>query len=104
MTPLLNFHRIVHVLSWLNLSALNNVNISEYKQGSLPKILFVWSRYLIRIALADPVEAGGPDPLKNHKLIGFLSNTGLDPLKKHKATSQHSMLGHHRPANETPFK
>ena len=31
----------------------------------------------------------GPDSLKNHKNIGFLSNTGLDPLK---------MLGHHRHA------
>ena len=27
---------------------------------------------------------GGPDPpLKNHKNIGFLSNTGPDPLKNH---------------------
>ena len=24
---------------------------------------------------------GGPDPLENHKNIGFLSNTGLDSLK-----------------------
>ena len=24
--------------------------------------------------------AGGPDPLKNHKNIGFLSNTGPDPI------------------------
>ena len=31
-------------------------------------------------------RGGGPDPLKNHKNIGFLSNTGLDPLKNHKAT------------------
>ena len=32
---------------------------------------------------------GGPDPpppTKNHKNIGFLSNTGPDPLKNHKAT------------------
>ena len=31
---------------------------------------------------------GGPDPLtsKNHKHIGFLSNTGLDPLQIHKDT------------------
>ena len=36
--------------------------------------------------------AGGPDPLKNHNIIGFLSNTGSDPrgegvqtpLKNHK--------------------
>ena len=32
---------------------------------------------------------------KNHKNIGFLSNTSPDPLKNHK--SQHSMLGHNRP-------
>ena len=30
---------------------------------------------------------GGPDPLlKNHRNIGFLSNTGPDLLKNHKAT------------------
>ena len=30
--------------------------------------------------------AGGRNPLlKNHKNIGFLSNTGPDPLKNHKA-------------------
>ena len=27
---------------------------------------------------------GGPDPLKNYKNIGFLSNTGPDPLNNHK--------------------
>ena len=27
-----------------------------------------------------------PPPLKNHRNIGFLSNTGPDPLKNHKAT------------------
>ena len=32
--------------------------------------------------------AGGPDPLKNHKNIGFLSKTGLNPLENHKATIQ----------------
>ena len=26
-----------------------------------------------------------PAPIKNHKNIGFLSNTGPDPLKNHKA-------------------
>ena len=40
---------------------------------------------------ADPEGGGGvagpdPSPLKNHKNIGFLSNTGPDPLKNHKAT------------------
>ena len=35
------------------------------------------------------IQSGGqavPTPLKNHKNIGFLSNTGPDPLKNHKAT------------------
>ena len=50
--------------------------------------------------------SGPPPPLKNHKNKGFLSNTGPDPLKIEKLPSQHSMLGHHRPApiSETPFK
>ena len=36
---------------------------------------------------ADPEEdrGSGPSPLKNHKNIGFLSNTGPDPLKIYKA-------------------
>ena len=40
-------------------------------------------------ACADPGEeggGGGSAPLKNHKNIGFLSNTGPDPLKNYKAT------------------
>ena len=47
----------------------------------------------------------GPDPpphLKNHKNIEFLSNTGPDPLKFSKLPSQHSTLGRHRHASETP--
>ena len=51
--------------------------------------------------------AGGrpPPSLKNHKNIGFLSHTGPDPLKKITTLpSQYSMLGHHRPASETPFQ
>ena len=43
--------------------------------------------------------AGSPNPP-----LGFLSNTGPDPLKFLKLPSQHSMLGHHRRASETPFK
>ena len=42
--------------------------------------------------------------LKSHKNIGFLSNTGPDHEKITKLPSQHSMLGHHRHASETPFK
>ena len=44
-----------------------------------------------------------PPPLKNHKDIGFPSNIDLDPLKITKLPSQHSMLGHHLHASETPF-
>ena len=40
---------------------------------------------------------GGPDapppPLKNHKNIGFLSNTGPDPLKNRKATKPAFKVG-----------
>ena len=51
---------------------------------------------------ADP-EVGdrGSGPPEKHKNKGFLSNAGPDPLK---STKQLSMLGHHRPASETPFK
>ena len=35
--------------------------------------------------LEERGQGTGP-PLKIHKTIGFLSNTGLDPLKNHKAT------------------
>ena len=54
-------------------------------------------------------EGGGGQgvrtPLQeNYKNIGFLSNTGPDPLKITKLPIQHSMLGHNRPASETPFK
>ena len=45
-----------------------------------------------------------PPPLKNHKNIEFLSNTGPDPQEFSKLPSQHSTLGHHRHASETPFK
>ena len=45
-----------------------------------------------------------PPPLENYKNIGFLSKTGQDPLKITKLPIHHSMLGHHRPASETPFK
>ena len=46
-----------------------------------------YTRIRLSIAWADPEGGGGPDlPLKNHKNIGFLSNTGPDPLKNHNAT------------------
>ena len=53
------------------------------------------------------IQRGGQGvrtPLENYKNIGFLSNTGPDPLRITKLPSQYSMLGHHRPASEMPFK
>ena len=45
-----------------------------------------------------------PPPLKNHKNIGFPSNTGPDPLKITKLPSQHSVLGHHPHASPMAFR
>ena len=45
-----------------------------------------------------------PEKSQNHKILMFLSNTGPDPIKITKLPSQHSMLGHYRPASETPIK
>ena len=54
---------------------------------------------------ADPEGGQGVRiPLKIHKNIEFLSNTVPDPLKFSRLPSQHSTLGHHRHASETPFK
>ena len=73
----------------------------------------VWSRAppvcgkLLK-AWADLEEVGGAGqgvwtPLKNHKSIGFLSNTGQDPLTLTKLPIQNSMLCHHQHASETHF-
>ena len=45
---------------------------------------------LLPLSCADSEGGGGGgrvsgNPLKNHKTIGFLSNTDPDPLKNHKA-------------------
>ena len=44
-----------------------------------------------------------PSP-ENHKIIGFLCNTGPDPLKNQKATNPAFNVGQHLPASETPFQ
>ena len=49
-------------------------------------------------------DRGSGPPWKITKNIGILSNTGPDPLKITKLPIHHSMLGHHWPASETPFK
>ena len=49
-------------------------------------------------------DRGSRPPLRNYKNIGFLTNTGPDHLKKSQLPSQPSMLGHHQPTSERPFK
>ena len=49
---------------------------------------------------AEPLS----QPLKNHKNIGLISNTGPDPKKNHKTTKPDSMWSHHGHASETTFK
>ena len=61
--------------------------------------------WMVNDLCADPEGNPSPDHTpENHTAIWSLSNTGLDPLENHKATTPASMLGHHRPAREMPFK
>ena len=73
--------------------------------------LTMYSCYMHRSRGSDRGTRPHPPPpppppplLKNPQNIGFLSNTGRDPLEITKLPSQHSMLGHHLHASETPFK
>ena len=68
--------------------------------GYLRKYLF----YIGYPSIAHILPTGPPPPLKNHKNIGFLCNTGLDPLKITELPSQQSILDHHLHASEMPFK
>ena len=93
-----------------------NLRFGTYPVGDQGKIrqarsaiVSLESSLFIHNTCADPEGGGtgGPDPpppLKNHKNIGSLSNTGPDPLKITNLPSQHSMLGHHRHASKTPLK
>ena len=47
--------------------------------------IFFKSCLLFHVRIQRGDRGSGP-PLKNHKNIGFLSNSGPDPLKNHKAT------------------
>ena len=60
-------------------------------------------------ACVNPEAEGGqgvrtPPPPGKSQTIGFLINTGPDLMEYYKATKPDSMLGHHRPASEMPFK
>ena len=61
----LTCHFVGFVSSWVNLRTYLTVNHAQIQRGWQG----VWT-----------------PSLKNHKSIGFLSNTGPDPLKNHKAT------------------
>ena len=54
------------------------------------RIFFVVHTFFIYTTFADPEGGGGagvrPPPPKNHKNIGFLSNSSPDPLKNYEAT------------------
>ena len=69
-----------------------------------PNVLFICLSGQMTCADPEGGGTGGPDPPVNYKNIGFLSNTGPDRIKITKLPVQHSMLVHHRPASETPFK
>ena len=67
------------------------------------------SLYCVACADPDGERAYGPDPPPPWKITimqGFLHVAILVriPCKTTKLPSQHSMLGHHRPSSETPFK
>ena len=55
---------------------------SEMSRASKTLIFLI----IYALACADPEGGGVRTSLKNHKNIGFPSNTGPDPLKNHKAT------------------
>ena len=70
---------------------LNGVNVTWSRHLRRTYCLVIQASHYRDVAVhgGDPEGGtGGPDPspLKNHKNIGFLCNTGPDPLKNHKAT------------------
>ena len=70
----------------------------------IPQCIKRYPTYRTGWAWADPeVGPGVRTPLKNHKNIGFLSNTDPDPLKNHKATKPAFNFGHYRPASIMAF-
>ena len=61
--------------------------------------------YLSLMCRIERGDRGSRSPLKKiTKLYGFLAILVWIPWKITKLPSQHSMLGHHRHASETPFK
>ena len=83
---------------------------APFGSGSPEKQRHISARSKTKRVILGGSRGGGeragepPPPLKSHKNIGCLCNTGPDPLKITKLPSQHSMLGYHLPASEDgPF-
>ena len=79
------------------------------KKGYIQKQILELAFWLYSYQYADLEEAGGSDPpphtpWKITQIWGFFAILVRIPLKITKLPSQHSMMGHHRHASETPFK
>ena len=75
----------VLIIQFVNLE-INRTTIALSSSPMLPCYIVPYARIL--------KVAGGPDPTKNLKSIGFLSTTGPDPLKNYNASKPASTLGH----------
>ena len=53
--------------------------------GDIKKSFLTLNESIRSYADSEGWDRGSGPPQKNHKAIGFLSNTGPDPLKIHKA-------------------
>ena len=70
-----------------------------------PAFFMSWYRYITIIMRGsrEGSRGSGP-PWKITKLLGCLAKLDQIPWTITKLPSQHSLLGHHRPVSETPFK
>ena len=79
----------------------NDIRKQEYGCASREEASVSLIVFGVRIMCGSREWGGGggeewvrtPPPLKNHKNIGFLSNTDPDPLKNHKATKPEFNVG-----------
>ena len=66
----------------------NKLDASDQDAGLSSWHLCLWvsTRETLHVRIQRGGGTGGPDPLKNHKNLGFLSNSGPGPLKNYEAT------------------
>ena len=79
-------------------------HLSRYMMCLVSVFVQTGTMVLYGLAYPDPEGGRGSGPtslLKNHKHIGFLSNTGPDSLKNQKVTKPTFNVG---PSSETPEK